>query len=189
MGSKSLWGRERPSICSPFSLLFPIKPLQGSARRSSGGSRRLTKGGLDPSLLGESGLVRSRSDWGGVWRPRASSLCFRLVLRAATSTHTKTPVRPTAAVSVSDSIGLDSIAAIPFGPERLVITEGYRRINSWCEIACLLQGKEKVETIKTRPQGDEYTESNCHNPPFDRLPLVPFFRGKDRSIRVYGHLA
>lgn len=65
MGSKSLWGRERPSICSPFSLLFPIKPLQGSARRSSGGSRRLT-GGLDPSHVGESGLVRSRSDWGGV---------------------------------------------------------------------------------------------------------------------------
>lgn len=45
MGSKSLWGRERPSICSPSSLLLPIKPLQGSARRPSGGSRRLTKGG------------------------------------------------------------------------------------------------------------------------------------------------
>ncbi|KAK4434821.1 hypothetical protein Salat_0645000 [Sesamum alatum] len=29
----------------------------GSARRSSGGSRRLTKGGLDPSHVGESGLA------------------------------------------------------------------------------------------------------------------------------------
>ena len=93
--------------------------------------------------MGESGLVRLRR--GLSWRPRASSLCFRLVLRAATSTHTKTPVTPTAAVS--DSIGLDSIAAIPFGPERLVITEESSYINERgspqaSEIACLLQGKE-----------------------------------------------
>ena len=87
--------------------------------------RRVTKSSLSSVRRVRIGQIQVRLRRGLSWRPRASSLCFRLVLRAATSTHTKTPVTPTAAVS--DSIGLDSIAAIPFGPERLVITEGYRR--------------------------------------------------------------
>jgi hypothetical protein len=43
------------------------------------------------------------------------------VLRAATSTHTKTPVTPTAAVA--DSIGLDSIAADSVTTESVTVPE------------------------------------------------------------------
>ena len=61
--SKSLRGRERPSLGSPSSLLFAIKPLQGFARRPSGGSRRLTKG----RITCRSVIKQNSEEWDRDW--------------------------------------------------------------------------------------------------------------------------